>query len=67
MVFFNELFQTVRLSKWYLHFDTPSFYVYAWHEHYLTGGKSRVSPNSGNYIGKSKGVHREVKSEGSWR
>ena len=24
MVFFNELFQTVRLSKWYLHFDTPS-------------------------------------------
>ena len=25
MVFFNELFQTVRLSKWYLHFDTPSF------------------------------------------
>ena len=28
MVIFNELFQTVRLSKWYLHFDTPSF-VYA--------------------------------------
>ena len=26
MVFFNELFQTVRLSKWYLHFDTPSFF-----------------------------------------
>ena len=24
MVFLNELFQTVRLSKWYLHFDTPS-------------------------------------------
>ena len=24
MVIFNELFQTVRLSKWYLHFDTPS-------------------------------------------
>ena len=24
MVFFNELFQTVRLSKWYLHFDTAS-------------------------------------------
>ena len=24
MVFFIELFQTVRLSKWYLHFDTPS-------------------------------------------
>ena len=22
MVFFNGLFQTVRLSKWYLHFDT---------------------------------------------
>ena len=21
---FNELFQTVRFSKWYLHFDTPS-------------------------------------------
>ncbi|EGC20762.1 hypothetical protein HMPREF9141_0666 [Prevotella multiformis DSM 16608] len=27
MVLFNELFQTVRLSKWYLHFDTPSFSV----------------------------------------
>ena len=26
MVIFNELFQTVRLSKWYMHFDTPSFY-----------------------------------------
>ena len=26
MVFFNELFQTVRLSKWNLHFDTSSFY-----------------------------------------
>ena len=25
MVFFNELFQTVRLLKWYLHFDTPSW------------------------------------------
>ena len=24
MVIFNELFQTLRLSKWYLHFDTPS-------------------------------------------
>ena len=24
MVFFNEVFQTVRLSKWYLHFDTLS-------------------------------------------
>ena len=23
MVIFNELFQTVRLSKWYMHFDTP--------------------------------------------
>lgn len=31
------------------------------------GCKSLVSPNSGNYIAKSKGVHREVKSEGSWR
>ena len=31
------------------------------------GCKSRVSPNSGNYIAKGKGVHREVKSEGSWR
>ena len=29
MVFFNGLFQTVRLSKWYLHFDTSScFYIY---------------------------------------
>jgi len=24
MVFFNELFQTVGLSKWNLYFDTPS-------------------------------------------
>ena len=31
------------------------------------GCKSRVSPNSGNYIAKGKGVHREVKSERSWR
>ena len=31
------------------------------------GCKSRVSPNSGNYIAKSKGVHCKVKSEGSWR
>ena len=29
------------------------------------GYKSRVSPNSGNYIAKGKGVHREVKSERS--
>ena len=29
------------------------------------GCKSRVSPNSGNYIAPGKGVHREVKSEGS--
>ena len=33
----------------------------------INGCKSLVSPNSGNYIAKSKGVHREVKSEGSWR
>ena len=26
MVFFNELFQPVRLSKWNLYFDTPSSY-----------------------------------------
>ena len=31
------------------------------------GWKSRVSPNSGNYIAKGKGVHREVKSERCWR
>ena len=31
------------------------------------GCKSLVSLNSGNYIANSKGVHREVKSEGSWR
>ena len=31
------------------------------------GCKSRVSPNSGNYIAKGKGVHREVKSERSQR
>ena len=31
------------------------------------GWKSRVSPNSGNYIAKGKGVHREVKSERSRR
>ena len=27
-----------------------------------TGCKSRVSPNSGNYIAKGKGVHRELES-----
>ena len=31
------------------------------------GWKSRVSPNSGNYIAKSKGVHREAESERSQR
>ena len=25
-----------------------------------------MSPNSGNHTAESKGVHREVKSEGSW-
>ena len=29
MVIFNELFQTVRLSKWYLHFDTSSYSILA--------------------------------------
>ena len=32
-----------------------------------SGCKSRVSPNSGNYIAKGKGVHREVESERSRR
>ena len=31
------------------------------------GCKSRVSPNSGNYIAKGKGVHRELESERSRR
>ena len=31
------------------------------------GWKSRVSPNSGNYIAKGKGVHRELESERSRR
>ena len=31
------------------------------------GCKSRVNPNSGNHIANSKGVRREVESEGSWR
>ena len=31
------------------------------------GRKSRVSPNSGNYIAKGKGVHRELESERSRR
>lgn len=29
------------------------------------GCKSRVSPNSGNYIANGNGVHRELESEGS--
>ena len=30
MVIFIGLFQTVRLSKWYLHFDTPSlFFIFS--------------------------------------
>lgn len=41
------------------------FCLYARHEHYLSRVEVRVSPNSGNYIAKSKGVHCEVKSEGS--
>lgn len=43
------------------------FCLYARHEHYLSRVEVRVSPNSGNYIAKSKGVHCEVKSKGSWR
>ena len=31
------------------------------------GCKSQVSPNSGNYIAKGKGAHREVESERSRR
>ena len=31
------------------------------------GCKSRVSPKSGNYIAKGKGVHRELESERSRR
>ena len=31
------------------------------------GCKSLMSPNSGNHTANSKGVHREVESEGSWR
>ena len=31
------------------------------------GRKSQVSPNSGNYIAKGKGVHRELESERSRR
>ena len=31
------------------------------------GCKSRVSPNSGNYIATGKGVHRELESERSRR
>ena len=31
------------------------------------GCKSLMSPNSGNHTANSKGVHREVESEGNWR
>ena len=34
---------------------------------YSNGCKSLTSPNSGNRIANSKGVHREVESERSWR
>ena len=43
-------------------------YVLVYSARALSNGcKSRVSPNSGNYIAKGKGVHREVKSERSRR
>lgn len=44
-----------------------TFYIVCSARALSNGCKSRVSPNSGNYIAKSKGVHRKVKSEGSWR
>ena len=31
------------------------------------GCKSRIRPSSGKDIAKTKGVHREVESEGRWR
>ena len=34
---------------------------------YSNGCKSLTSPNSGNCIANSKGVHCEVESERSWR
>ena len=45
----------------------PFLYVVCSARALSNGCKSRVSPNSGNYIAKGKGVHREVKSERSRR
>ena len=35
--------------------------------HIAKGGKSQIRPSSGKDIAKTKGVHREVESEGRWR
>ena len=48
--------------------DSPELFLIVCSARALSNGcKSRVSPNSGNYIAKGKGVHREVKSERSRR
>ena len=41
-------------------FSTPSMGVILWVQ-------VPTRPNSGNRLANSKGVHREVESEGSWR
>ena len=46
----------------------PLFGIFVWLACVLSNGcKSLTSPNSGNRIANSKGVHREVESERSWR
>ena len=45
----------------------PSVFIVCSARALSNGWKSRVSPNSGNYIAKGKGVHRELESERSRR
>ena len=59
----KQIFSNARRSERFL---VPRFFVCS--ARALSNGcKSRVSPNSGNYIAKGKGVHRELESERSRR
>ncbi len=63
----NEI-QSPRLSKSIDNLMIVDAFLFVCSARALSNGcKSRVSPNSGNYTAKGKGVHRELESERSRR
>ena len=57
----------IRLGQLKRRLERASVFVVCSARALSNGCKSRVSPNSGNYIAKGKGVHRELESERSRR